>query len=346
MVVATKRMWIPLLSSFIISLSYVVSHIYHNDIRSVIDLFPWTEVHRVSDYDFEITSQEYACQHDILDYYGPPKPPIPNIAHFIIGLHDPDLSFPAYLSIRSALQVLQPDTVKLHHTENLNEEIEYLQTLFRDPRVHLVRHDATVVKEVMQGSTHYAHLSDILRLQILYREGGIYLDADAYVLQPFDSLLRSPRDVVMGHEGGDRSGLTNAIILARPGAAFITRWIESYADFEEGKWNQHSVLLPAKMAIEQGHEDEVCRLSPHAFFWPTWTRPHIRWMHEPLSAREFVATKRGIQANNGSLVEGQMAYHSWNSLAWEKYFSKLDEETVRTTATRFNLMVRRFLDDY
>lgn len=345
MVVATKRVWIPLLSSFIISFSYVVSHIYHHDIRSAVDLFPWSEAHRVSGYNFGITPLEYACQYDALQYDGPSKPPIPNIVHFIIGLHDSELSFPAYLSIRSALQILQPDTVKLHHTENLNEQNKHIQTLLSDPRVHLVQHDASAVKEAMRGSAHYAHLSDILRLQLLYSEGGIYLDADAYVLQPFDSLLRSPRDVVMGHEGGDRSGLTNAIILARPGASFIARWIESYADFEEGEWNQHSVLLPAKMAVEPGHEDEVCRLSPHAFFWPTWTRPHIRWMHEPLSARDFVATKMELEANNGSLIEGQMAYHGWNSLAWEKYFSNMDEQSVRTKATRFNLMVRRFLDD-
>jgi hypothetical protein len=69
-------------------------------------------------------------------------------------------------------------------------------------------------------------------------------------------------------------------------------------------------------------------------------------MHESLGAREFVATKRELEANNGSLFEGQMAYHGWNSLAWEKYFSNMDEQSVRTKATRFNLMVRRFLDDY
>lgn len=187
----------------------------------------------------------------------------------------------------------------------------------------------------MNGSSHYAHISDILRLQILQREGGIYLDGDVYVLQPFDLLLQSPRDVVMGHKGGDRSRLTNAVILARLNAAFINRWIDSYDDFEEGDWNMNPVLLPAKMAIEPGHENEVCRLSPHAFFWPTWTKSHIKWMHEPINARQFGTIKMELEKNNGRLFDGQLAYHGWNSIAWEH---------IRTSPTRFNMMVRRFLE--
>jgi mannosyltransferase OCH1-like enzyme len=30
----------------------------------------------------------------------------------------------------------------------------------------------------MKQSNHFAHLADILRLNVLYEEGGIYLDAD------------------------------------------------------------------------------------------------------------------------------------------------------------------------
>ena len=350
MVAADKRVWIPIVSSFIISFSYFLSHFFCNDIRDAIEIFHWLEApkvreaRRVSTYNFDITPTEFTCQYGSIDDGSSLRPPIPNVAHFIIGLHDAELSFPAYLSIQSTLQMLRPDVVKLHHTENLNRQNGHLQKLLSDERVQLKHHDAEVVQDAMRASRHYAHLSDMLRLQILYHEGGIYLDADAYVLQPFDALRRSPCDVVMAHEGGDRAGLTNAIILARPGAAFIRRWIASYADFREDEWNQHSVVLPARMALEPGHESEVCRLSPHTFFWPTWTPDHLHWMHEPLGARGYAATQSTLRANNGSLFEGQMAYHAWNSVAWPKYFSVMNEEVVRTKVTRFNLMVKRFLD--
>jgi len=351
MVAADKRVWIPVASSIIISFSYFLSHFFCNDIRDAIEIFRWPEAERVkearrvSTYNFDITPTEFACQYGAVDDGTLPKPPIPNIAHFIVGLHDAELSFPAYLSIRSALEVLQPNVVKLHHTENLNKQNAQLQKLLSDERVQLEHHRAEAVRSAMRASRHYAHMSDMLRLQILHREGGIYLDADVYMLQPFDALRHSPCDVVMGHEGGDRGGLTNAIILARPRAAFIGRWIESYADFRGDEWNQHSVVLPARMALEPGREAEVCRLSPHAFFWPTWTSDHLHWMHEPLGARGYAATQMQLRANNGSLFEDQMAYHGWNSLAWTKYFSVIDEKTVRTKATRFNLMVKRFLDE-
>jgi hypothetical protein len=345
MLLTKSRFWMLLLAGFVLTLLYVVLQIFYVHYSTLADSLPWTEQHRLNTYDFAVTPDEYACQHGFLEYVDRRKPPIPNVVHFIVGLHESDLSFAAYLSIRSALQILQPDLIKLHHTENLNQRNKYLRKLLHNRRVRLVHHDGKQVQEDLVGSSHYAHLADILRLKILALEGGIYLDADVYVLQSYDSLLTCPRDVMMGHEGGDRSGLANAVVLARPAAGFITRWFDGYVDFEEGEWNQHSVILPAQLATEPGHEEEICRLSPHAFFWPTWTASHVRWMHEPLTARQAVVTTTALQKNNGSLFEGQLAYHGWNSIAWEKHFSRLDEETVRTRPTRFNLMVRRFLDD-
>lgn len=46
------------------------------------------------------------------------------------------------------------------------------------------------------------HLTDILWLDIVHREGRIYLDTDVIALEPFDSLLQNPRDVILGHEEG------------------------------------------------------------------------------------------------------------------------------------------------
>lgn len=79
-----------------------------------------------------------------------------------------------------------------------------------------------------------AHQSDLLRLDIMTREGGIYLDTDVFVLKPFTDLLSSPRDIVMGHEGGNRYGLCNAVVVARPGGEFLAVWRESYKRYVNG----------------------------------------------------------------------------------------------------------------
>src|SRR4029078_12047374 len=90
---------------------------------------------------------------------------------------------------------------------------------------------------------HVAHRSDVVRLQKLIEHGGIYLDADVLVQRDFDDLL--DESVVLGREGD--IGTANAFILAEPNAPFLRRWLEAYRSFT-GIWNEHSVLVPAKMA--------------------------------------------------------------------------------------------------
>lgn len=310
-------------------------------VAEIVDNFPLSPDRRIDTYDFTSTETETICltggRFDSLST----KEIIPNTVHYVVGLHDAELSFPTYFSILTALKSLNPTIIKLHHTENLDTSNKYVQLLVQDKRVEFVPHAASRVASEIKQSSHFAHLADLLRLKVLYAEGGIYLDADVYVLQSFDALRNSSRDVVLGYEGGNRWGLCNAVIIARPGAAFIKRWIASYADFGAGEWNTHSVILPKQMAEE--HPNEVCILSPHVFFWPTWTRRHVKWMHEPLGRSEAIRAQEDLNAHGGSYFNGQLAYHAWNQLSWKPYMSKLTEKIVKQDDTRFNLMIRRFL---
>jgi len=91
--------------------------------------------------------------------------------------------------------------------------------------------------------------------QRLLEHGGIYLDIDTFILRPFADHSLLSYDTVMGMEAPPLSlfrnlepndemtpkGLCNAIIIARKGAAFIERWLESYDDFRESQWTEHSV---------------------------------------------------------------------------------------------------------
>jgi hypothetical protein len=55
-------------------------------------------------------------------------------------------------------------------------------------------------------------------------------------------------------------------------------------------------------------------------------------------------TEAMLQRNGGSLYEGQLAYHAWNQMSWGLYLSKLDDQRVMEHDTRFNLMIRKFVD--
>ena len=336
----TRRFWIFSLILILFGLCYQFWRPLSTHVVALVENFlPYNR--GVDTYDFISTEIEDLCLSGAsLDNLST-KTPIPNTVHYVVGLHDAELSFVAYLSILTALKSLNPEVVKLHHTENLNISNEYIQILLQDKRVKLVLHAASMVTSEMKLSSHFAHLADVLRLKVLYAEGGIYLDADVYILQSFDTLRNSSRDVVLGYEGGNRGGLCNAVIIARAGAAFIDRWIASYTDFSAGEWNTHSVILPKEMS--EKHPNEVCTLSPQAFFWPTWTRRHLKWMHKPLSQEEAIGVQEILDTNRGSYFDGQLAYHSWNQLAWKPYLSKLTEEIIKRDDTRFNLIIRRFL---
>ncbi|KAK3381489.1 hypothetical protein B0H63DRAFT_475825 [Podospora didyma] len=281
--------------------------------------------------------------------------PIPNRVHFIYGLKNPlfnpgagRFDFLSYLAVRSAIVSLKPDAIYLHYTyisEPPSPDAD------ADPMTNswiqrLAKHIKLVHHKPTDSSVQYAHLSDTMRLQFLLEEGGIYLDIDAFALRPFDKVLAAPRphDVVLGAEGGNRWGLCNAIIAARANSTFMRRWLESYdnVDFTR-EWNYHSVLLPKEMA--DAHPSEVCALAPDAFFWPTWTWRHIDWMHQPLNPQAAAFWQGEIDRHGGSLFENQLAYHAWSQMAWDRYLHKLTPSLVRTHDTRFNLLMRRFLED-
>ncbi|KAK3350062.1 hypothetical protein B0T25DRAFT_458881 [Lasiosphaeria hispida] len=309
---------------------------------------------------FEASDAELACLRGLaLPGEQPPPPgatdPIPNIVHFIFGLKNPfdnpdagRFDFLSYLAMRSAVVSLRPDAIHLHYTY-LSEppSPDANADPMTNPWIRRLAEHITLVHHPPANSTvQYAHLSDTMRLQFLLEQGGVYMDMDAFALRPFDKLLASPRphDVVLGAEGGNRWGLCNAVMAARANSSFVARWLASYdhVDFSR-EWNYHSVLLPKAMA--EAHPHEVCRLAPDTFFWPTWTWRHVDWMHEPLGHEAAQYWAGEIARHGGSLFDNQLAYHSWSQMAWDRYLKHLTPDVVRSSDTRFNLLVRQFMED-
>ncbi|PHH91777.1 hypothetical protein CDD83_10345 [Cordyceps sp. RAO-2017] len=296
-------------------------------------------------YDFKPSPDEQACLDGTARRVNAPgmPPAIPNIAHFVSGVDRPEpVSLMLWLSIRAAAANLGPGhEIRLHYV-HLSEAGPW----WNDVRglVTLVPHQPGFLDDFAHLSPppskwDPAHKADVLRLQILRAEGGIYLDTDAIILRPLDKLLDGYRDVVLAYEGGHRRGLSNAVILAKPGAPFLERWYNSYNRFDAREWNYHSVILPAKLADQ--HAAEVCKLPPAAFYWPLWPLRQIDWMHAPLDARETAAVTAAMERTNGSLFDEQLIYHAWNHPA-QKYMRNLTPERIKTENTRFNLLVRRY----
>ncbi|KAI1747657.1 hypothetical protein F4782DRAFT_520320 [Xylaria castorea] len=326
---------------------------------------PWSEQYQVQQ-EFVSTKDELEC------LFGRTRPAIttppteteliPNHVHFIFGLSNPYMepsvgtfNFISYLAVRSAVVGIRAENISLHYTylaappapePNKDPFSNRWVDRLKD-EITLVYHspeEMAALKNQPGADWQAAHVSDILRLNLLREQGGIYLDIDAFGLRPFTDLLRSPRDIIMGHEGGNRAGLCNAIMVARKNSTFIDRWVAEYNQVDlSHEWNFHSVILPKKLQLQ--NPDDICALPPSTFFWPTWTWHHVQWMHEPLTRQQARQWTTEINRNGGSLFGEQLAFHAWSQMSWDRYLSRLTPEMVRTRDTRFNLLVRRFLHD-
>jgi hypothetical protein len=312
---------------------YFYIHVFDGDDL----LFTKDSENTVDTYDFRDTEYEKRCFNNQLWSLNP----IPNTVHFI-WLENPDITFLGYHAIQSALTSLRPDQLKLHHSKTLNEDNVWLRKV--RSRLTLVHHDMAAEYPVQLAQEwRLPHVADVLRLDLIHNKGGIYLDMDVISLKSFDRLRRSKRDLLLGHEGGNRQGLCNGVIVVRKNSSFVTRWMETYDDFKPfEEWNYHSVILPKIMGDE--HVDEICMLSPTVFHWPTWTDDHVRYMHENISNFEASAFEHAINKNRGSMLPNQLTYHAWSQVSWDRYLQSLTPEVVRTQNTRFNILVRRFLD--
>ena len=130
-----------------------------------------------------------------------------------------------------------------HPTDAQSEIIEIATTLHPGWQVH-VWQDPLDIAEFLLGHYHKqaksgAQLADLIRLDVVYRYGGIYLDSDVRMIRSLDGLC--------GHENffcsEDGYNLTNAVFGASKHSPIIKALIDGLLD-EEPDWSQ-----PANVTI-------------------------------------------------------------------------------------------------
>ncbi|KAM3422115.1 hypothetical protein BST61_g2486 [Cercospora zeina] len=300
----------------------------------------WRVERRLVQWDWQDTAEEKLCR--AADGATPKhsKDAIPNVIHFILlARHGAqvDLTYAQYLAVKAAIVRMRAREVKIH-TNGMDTGNQWWQELA--PKVTLERVDATQILDhrgLPITNMDLPHQTDILRIAILLREGGIYMDTDVYAFKPFTDLLNSHRDSLMGHEGGNRYGLCNAVVVSRPGSEFLVKWQKTYETFSPKRWNEHSVLMPKKLQVMHPHL--ICPLSPSVFFWPTWGKNHIRYMHEPIGPADTSSLLKNMTAFDGAMYKNQLALHAWSTSSKE-YLRRLSPEYIKNTDTRFNILLR------
>jgi hypothetical protein len=253
---------------------------------------------------------------------------IPKILHLCFGL-SPDFgnmpwSLMNHVCTMSAVERLKPDRVRFYY------EFEPSGPWWAQTKPYVECVKVTAPREVFGNPLlHPAHRADVLRLQVLIEQGGIYLDTDVMVHRDFDDLLANA--VVMGREGPDWPRLCNAVILARRDTSFLKRWYEQYRSFRGSSgaeyWAEHSVRLPFRLM--QQHPDEITVLPHDAFHWPGPTNEEVALMFGAWPGRD---------------VRSRYANHLWAQLSL-RYTWDLTPGQVRRVDSAFHRWARPFVAD-
>ncbi len=282
---------------------------------------------------------------------------IPNVIHFIWIGKGPPFSLLHYLSIVSAAKVNRPDALVFHFAD------EPAGPWWERAKPYLVLERITAPEEIFGNPVeHYAHKTDVLRLDILGRSGGIYLDLDVVCVNPLAPLL--DKQCVMGKQS--HQGLCNAVILAEPGSAFIGKWLEAYRTFDGSVWDFHSVRLPQQLAASHG--DLIRVLNKYAFFYPTWQDPlyHLLWSNRLPPSDRWRAADKAVRRFltdclllrfpprnefhvfrtrrwQAAKLAGSYCIHLWETRRWDPYLRDLTPEFLRNSDALFPSLMRQVL---
>ncbi|RUS86182.1 hypothetical protein EGW08_006076 [Elysia chlorotica] len=146
------------------------------------------------------------------------------------------------MSVLSAIRYINPCAV-LFHSDRLPFGDHWRLLLQLVPEViHVIHRQPENIFGHRFGFIQ--HKADIVRLQVLFVLGGIYLDGDQLVTAPLTPFLH--HGLVMSHENS--ANLANSMILASPGARLLSLWLARYRTYNSSQWGTHSTYVPWELA--------------------------------------------------------------------------------------------------
>lgn len=177
-----------------------------------------------------------------------------DVVHFIYPKwpNTRPLSFVNYVSVRLAAQIQKPKEIKfwIEDQPDNNEWWDAIKPLVTIVHRPMPREFGGTKIEWPQYS------SDVLRLQILQEEGGIYLDTDMLMLKQVYRPILVPPDA---HDWfwsceepsatGSAQSMCNAFMQSTPQHPFLQAWLNAIPDaMQSSTWAEGGVVLPYKLS--------------------------------------------------------------------------------------------------
>ncbi|KAJ4975650.1 hypothetical protein NE237_000756 [Protea cynaroides] len=154
------------------------------------------------------------------------------------------------------------------------------------------------------------NLSNLLRLAVLYKFGGVYMDTDVLVLKSFSNLSNVIGAQTLDIETGNWSRLNNAVLIFDRKHPLLLQFIEEFAlTFDGNKWGHNGPYLVSRVVSrvigQPGYNFTV--LPPPAFYPVDWSRIHDFFR----SPGDDVHSK-WVPLKLGYIRRQSIAIHLWN----------------------------------
>ncbi|XP_050404003.1 uncharacterized protein LOC126819871 [Patella vulgata] len=186
---------------------------------------------------------------------------VPNIVFYVHFIYK-ELDMEVYMCILSAKKIQKPLVIYIIGDRpplgkwwtKLLEDVPELKFISR-----------AMPRTISGSSVHWlAHASDLVRLQILLANGGIYMDTDEIFINSFEPLRNYT--ITMGIV--DKiTGMGNAVIVAQRHSTFLQTIHENYKSFNGSLYYHNSLKAAYKLWLK---DKSALNLESDNFYKPGW----------------------------------------------------------------------------
>ena len=217
---------------------------------------------------------------------------IPNIVHFVHLVDwnetEPpifDLPFRQFIAIYSAWYHLRPRAIYIHtNVEDylidgalFKSPTPYAQAISKIPNVKFNYHEAPNETTSGKAIEQLPHQSDFVRIEVLNKYGGMYLDDDAYILRDLKPLRYAGFQSVLGRQSGGQ--ICNAVILSSANNPMLSAYRALEDRMFDGSWTRHSVDLLTSLTREYQTPGDLLLVPQDTFFPADWLQEDLEMIY-------------------------------------------------------------------
>ena len=163
---------------------------------------------------------------------------VPNIIHFI-RFNNFELNFVDYVVLLAAMRNQRPDKFYIHtnvqdvqYTGKYWKWVQQNEELWMRIQVLYLEAPTDIFGLKLNEGWRFYHGSDIERIRVLMKHGGIYLDNDSFIIRSLDK-YRKYEFVINLNEN---QFMGNQVMIAHKNARFLALWLDSYRFYRSDLW--------------------------------------------------------------------------------------------------------------